>query len=142
MEAIFGVRANVVKPQGYSSLSASRHIPKTLTATANTTHGFKRRILNQAFSTEVLKSIEERLLVNIRDFVGLLGKPGDEFGIVKPGSNLQGNDDSTSTNHLAPMCDWLTYDIICGLCYGKDFGMQHLPDMRWVSISGTEDNAA
>lgn len=131
MEAIYGVRANVVKPQSYSSLSASRHTPNTLTATDKTTHGFRRRILNQVFSTEGLKSIEERLLVNIRDFVDLLGKPGDEFGIVKPGSNPQGNDDSTSTKHLAPMCDWLAFDVIGDLCYGKDFDMLHLPDMRW-----------
>ncbi|KAJ5202901.1 hypothetical protein N7449_004980 [Penicillium cf. viridicatum] len=131
MEAIYGVRANVVKSEGYSSLSASRHTPNTLTATDNTTHDVKRRILTQVFSTEGIKAIEERLLVNIRYFVNLLGKKGDEFGIVKPGFDSKGDDDWTNTKHLAPMCDWVTFDVIGDLCYGKDFDMLHLPDMRW-----------
>ncbi|CAI7662010.1 unnamed protein product [Penicillium glandicola] len=132
MEAIYGVRANVVKSEGYSSLSASRHTPNTLTATDKTTHGFKRRILAQVFSTEGIKAVEERLLVNIRDFVNLLGKKGDEFGIVKPRFASEVDDGWTNTKHLAPMCDWVAFDVIGDLCYGKDFDMLHLPDMRWL----------
>lgn len=67
LDTIYGVRANVAKSEGYSSLSASRQTPNTLTATDKATHGFKRRILAQVFSTEGIKAIEERLLVNIRD---------------------------------------------------------------------------
>ncbi|CAG7957653.1 unnamed protein product [Penicillium olsonii] len=130
MDAIYGVRANVIKSEGYSSLSASRQTPNTLTATDKTTHGFKRRILAQVFSTEGIKSIEERLLVNVRDFVDLLGREGNEVGIVKPGVDT---DDGgwTQTKHLAPMCDWVTFDVISDLCYGKDFDMLHNSDMRW-----------
>jgi hypothetical protein len=131
MDAIYGVRANVVKSEGYSSLSASRHTPNTLTATDKTVHGFKRRILAQVFSTEGIKAIEERLLVNVRDFIDLLGKEGDEFGNVKPGLEPKGDDKWTETKHLAPMCDWVTFDVISDLCYGKDFDMLHSPDMRW-----------
>jgi hypothetical protein len=131
MDAIYGVRANVVKSEGYSSLSASRQTPNTLTATDKTLHGFKRRILAQVFSTDGIKAIEERLLVNIRDFVNLLGREGDEFGIVKHGLNPKGDDGWTNTKHLAPMCDWVTFDVISDLCYGKDFDMLHSSDMRW-----------
>lgn len=131
METIYGVRANVVKSEGYSSLSASRRTPNTLTAIDKSIHGFKRRILAQVFSTEGIKAIEERLLVNVRDFVNLLGKEGDELGVVKPGFDLKGSGDWTNTKHLAPMCDWVTFDVIGDLCYGKDFDMLHLPDMRW-----------
>lgn len=131
MDAIYGVRANVVKSEGYSSLSASRQTPNTLTATDKMTHGFKRRILAQVFSTEGIKAIEERLLVNIRDFVNLLGTEGDEFGVVKPGIDPKRTEGWTSTKHLAPMCDWVTFDVISDLCYGKDFDMLHSSDMRW-----------
>ncbi|KAL4896063.1 cytochrome P450 [Aspergillus ambiguus] len=131
MEAIYGVRANVVKSEGYSSLSASRRTPNTLTATDKATHGFKRRILAQVFSTEGIKAIEERLLVNVRDFVNLLGNAGNEIGIVKPEYDPKSNDNWTDTKHLAPMCDWVTFDVISDLCYGKDFDMLHSPDMRW-----------
>ena len=131
MDAIYGVRANVVKSEGYSSLSASRQTPNTLTATDKTTHGFKRRILAQVFSTEGIKSIEDRLLTNVRDFVDLLGKEGDEFGIVKPGLASEKDNEWTQTKHLAPMCDWVTFDVISDLCYGKDFDMLHSSDMRW-----------
>ncbi|CAI7658254.1 unnamed protein product [Penicillium bialowiezense] len=131
MDAIYGVRANVVKSEGYNSLSASRQTPNTLTATDKTAHGFKRRILAQVFSTEGIKSIEERLLTNIRDFVDLLGREGDELGIVKPGLDSTQDKDWTQTKHLAPMCDWVTFDVISDLCYGKDFDMLHSSDMRW-----------
>ncbi|CAG8015856.1 unnamed protein product [Penicillium salamii] len=131
MDAIYGVRANVVKSEGYSSLSASRQTPNTLTATDKTTHGFKRRILAQVFSTEGIKSIEERLLENVRDFVNLLGREGDEFGVVKPGFDTKYDGGWTQTKHLAPMCDWVTFDVISDLCYGKDFDMLHSSDMRW-----------
>lgn len=131
METIYGVRANVVKSEGYSSLSASRRTPNTLTTTDKTIHGFKRRVLAQVFSTEGIKAIQERLLGNIRDFVDLLGKEGDEFGKVTSGSNSHQEDGWTNTKHLAPMCDWVTFDVIGDLCYGRDFDMLHLPDMRW-----------
>ena len=130
METIYAVRANVVKSEGYSSLSASRHTPNTLTSTDKDTHGFKRRILAQVFSTEGIKAIEDRLLMNVRDFVDLIGKKGDEFGNVKPALDSKENDWS-QTKHLAPMCDWVTFDVIGDLCYGRDFDMLHLPDMRW-----------
>lgn len=68
MDAIYGVRANVIKSEGYSSLSASRNTPNTLTATDKSFHGFQRRILTQVFSNEGIKSIEECLLVNVGDF--------------------------------------------------------------------------
>lgn len=131
LDTIYGVRANVVKSEGYSSLSASRHTPNTLTATDKATHGFKRRILAQVFSTEGIKAIEERLLVNIRDFVDLVGQKGDEFGNVKSGLDPENDKGWSNTKHLAPMCDWMTFDVIGDLCYGKDFDMLHLPDMRW-----------
>ncbi|KAJ5657906.1 uncharacterized protein N7484_001555 [Penicillium longicatenatum] len=131
LDTIYGVRANVVKSEGYSSLSASRQTPNTLTATDKATHGFKRRILAQVFSTEGIKAIEERLLVNIRDFVDLVGQKGDEYGEVKNDHDSERDHGWSNTKHLAPMCDWMTFDVIGDLCYGKDFDMLHLPDMRW-----------
>ncbi|KAJ5288821.1 hypothetical protein N7478_001851 [Penicillium angulare] len=131
LETIYAVRANVVKSEGYSSLSASRQTPNTLTVTDKANHGFRRRILAQVFSTEGIKAIEERLLINVRDFVNLLGQPGDEFGNIKPGVDSKNGNGWTSTKHLAPMCDWVTFDVISDLCYGNDFNMLHLPDMRW-----------
>lgn len=131
MDAIYGVRANVMKSEGYSSLSASRKTPNTLTSIDKSTHGFKRRILTQVFSTEGIKSIEERLLVNIRDFVNLLGRKGNEFGDTTKESDSAANDGWSETKHLAPMCDWVTFDVISDLCYGKDFDMLHKPNMRW-----------
>jgi hypothetical protein len=131
LDTIYGVRANVVKSEGYSSLSASRQTPNTLTATDKATHSFKRRILAQVFSSEGIKAIEERLLVNIRDFVDLVGQKGDEYGEVKNDLDSERNHGWSNTKHLAPMCDWMTFDVIGDLCYGKDFDMLHLPDMRW-----------
>lgn len=131
MDAIYGVRANVIKSEGYSSLSASRHTPNTLTATDKTTHGFKRRIPTQVFSIEGIKSIEERLLVNVRDFVNLLGERGNEFGKVTDGFDQETSKGWSETKHLAPMCDWVTFDVISDLCYGKDFDMLHSSSMRW-----------
>ncbi|CAI7678679.1 unnamed protein product [Penicillium pancosmium] len=131
MDAIYGVRANVIKSEGYSSLSASRHTPNTLTATDKSIHGFKRRILTQVFSTEGIKSIEERLLVNVRDFTNLLGEKGNEFGNVSNHFDSEANKGWSETKNLAPMCDWVTFDVISDLCYGKDFDMLHTPSMRW-----------
>lgn len=64
-------------------------------------------------------------------FINLLGEKGNELGIVSKDFVPEADKGWSETKNLAPMCDWLTFDVINDLCYGKDFDMLHTPSMRW-----------
>ncbi|KAH8422253.1 cytochrome P450 [Aspergillus melleus] len=127
MGVIYGAHANVHKAEGYASMSASRRTPNTITAVDKTVHGFKRRIMGQVFSDSGLRSVQDRFLMNIRDFTGLLCYDD------RPGGPDNGNKDGGwgPTKDMGQICGWLAFDIISGLCYDEDFHMLHSPDLRW-----------
>ncbi|PLB46346.1 cytochrome P450 monooxygenase [Aspergillus steynii IBT 23096] len=127
MGVIYGARANVHKAEGYASMSASRRTPNTITAVDKTVHGFKRRIMGQVFSDPGLRSVQERFLMNIRDFTALLCHDD------RPWSTGSGESEDGwgPTKDMGRICGWLAFDIISGLCYDEDFHMLHSPELRW-----------
>ncbi|PYH88844.1 cytochrome P450 monooxygenase [Aspergillus ellipticus CBS 707.79] len=119
MSDIYSVRSNVRKSDGYVAISASRRTPNIVTTIDKDVHGFKRRILAQVFSERGIKEIEDRVLDNISDFVDLLG------------SDTDATTGWSTPKDFAQACNWLTFDVISGLCYGEDFDMLKSSKMRW-----------
>lgn len=118
MSEIYSTRANVRKDDAYSVMSASRHIPSTIGCLNKKQHASKRRILAQLFTETALKGVEERVLSHISTFCACLhtGR-SSEWGMAK---------------NMASWSDFLSFDIISDLCYGKSFNLLESEALRYI----------
>lgn len=92
----------------------------TFTAREKARHGTKRRLLSQAFSERALKDYEPRIVSLIRTWVNCIE---DE---VEKG---------TSSINIGKWGDYLVFDILGNLCFGKAFGvMTSAKDRPTVSL--------
>ncbi|KAI7230270.1 hypothetical protein KC330_g7052 [Hortaea werneckii] len=109
-KTIFGPRGNVKKSDDYY-----RVWPKTIDvkSTWNVTdvheHARKRRVLNHAFSEKALRSAEPSVHSNVDRWLDLFQE--------------QGANGAKSFN-MAHKINYLVFDILGDLCFGKSFGMK------------------
>ncbi|KAF1844724.1 benzoate 4-monooxygenase cytochrome-like protein P450 [Cucurbitaria berberidis CBS 394.84] len=121
---IFGPAGNVRKADYYKVWPRNVDTHNTWNATSIEMHSRKRRVMNYAFSESALRSTEGFLHTNIDRWLELLGSLADKDGEWTPSLN---------------MCDWmnwLVFDILGDLCFGKSFDMKeldsklrHVPEM-------------
>ncbi|KAK5132154.1 hypothetical protein LTR08_000311 [Meristemomyces frigidus] len=104
-------------------MSASR-TPNLISATDKELHGFKRRVIMQTMTDQALKDAEERIIALIQTFVEMVGrKPEGDRGV---------------TGHWGPdvdmgtAADWLTFDVISDLLYGRPLGLLQSAELRWL----------
>jgi hypothetical protein len=105
-------------------MSASR-TPNLISATDKTLHGFKRRVISQTLTEESLKSMEPRIVARIEKFVELLGEGAND----EDSPELEG---WTPRSSLQAQADWLTFDVMSDLLFGKSLGLLDSPDARWL----------
>ncbi|CAG8888676.1 unnamed protein product [Penicillium egyptiacum] len=118
LSQIYSARANVRKDDAYSVMSASTHIPSTISCLDKKQHASKRRILAQLFTETALKGVEHRVLSNIDIFCTYLGADNPStWG---------------SARNVAVWSDYLTFDIISNLCYGKAFNLLGSEALRYI----------
>jgi hypothetical protein len=79
-------------------------------------------VLSQAFSDNAIKGMERHILENIRTFCERLG--GSISTFEKKTWSLPQN--------MADACNYLAFDIMGDLCFGKAFGMLERPDNRFA----------
>ncbi|KAE8389275.1 cytochrome P450 [Aspergillus alliaceus] len=113
---IYSTKSNVRKDDAYIVMSASIHAQNTMSCINKQAHAFKRRILSQVFTEHALKGVEDRILSHVRQFCAILGGP---FLSKAPDSSVGWG----PSMDLAPLCDYLSFDVISDLCYGKSFSM-------------------
>lgn len=121
---IFGPKGNVKKAVYYEVWPRNEHTINTWSSTTVSVHARKRRVLNYAFSEAALRDAEVFLHQNIDRWLELLGQQAPKDG-----------EWTTSVN----MCDWmnwLVFDILGDLCFGKNFNMKepgsdlrHIPEV-------------
>lgn len=114
---IYQSRSNVQKSKFYNIFSAFFAVPGTITIINKATHGFRRRIVNQALTAAAVKSMERLMLGNIRSFCNELVENKSEED-VEPLSREW----SAARN----MTDWLarlTFDIVGDLCFGRNWNV-------------------
>ena len=119
------MRSNVSKTDGYATMSPSSQ-PNLISAVDKNVHAWKRRVISQAMSDTFLKEMQGRVMAHIRDFVTMLGSEAD----VPAGKPVL--DGWAPAKNLGVVCDWLTFDVISDLIYGKAVGMLHSPELRWL----------
>ncbi|KAE8365195.1 cytochrome P450 [Aspergillus caelatus] len=106
LTSLYSTMANVYKADSYVVM-----IDKT-------THAFKRRILFKAFTENALKGVQGKTLSHISPFCDRLAtSPTNVWG---------------PSMDVAPLCDYLAFDVISNLCYGQSFNMPGDGRYRYV----------
>jgi len=125
---IYGVRSNVSKTDGYATMSPSSQ-PNLISAVDKNVHAWKRRVISQVMTDQFMREMQDRIVSHIRDFVSMLGNDAD----VPAGSPVV--EGWAPPKDLGVACDWLTFDVISDLIYGKALGMLHDPGLRWLPLT-------
>jgi hypothetical protein len=81
-------------------------------------HARKRRVLSHAFSDNAVKSMEKYILGNVRTFCSALGSRS-AFATEKTREKGQWG----IAQNMADWCNYLTFDVMGDLCFGKAFEM-------------------
>ena len=91
-------------------------------------HGRKRRVMSQAFSDSALRGMEENVLTHVRTFVENLGSTTAIESANMPA-------EKSAARNMAHWSNWLTFDVIADLCFGKTFGMLTQEEWRfWPTL--------
>jgi cytochrome P450 len=123
LQKIYGHGSNVRKSQFYSVFPPTKDTFNTHSSIDKASHARKRRVLSHAFSDTAVKQMEKYILGNIRTFCeGIGGGP----------VNLAETKGWSAPQNMADWCNYLTFDIMGDLCFGKAFGMLERPDNRFA----------
>jgi hypothetical protein len=80
--------------------------------------------MSHAFSDNAIKSLEKYILANVRVGCEMLARKTDG-SVSEKGWNTQWN--------AAHWCEWLVFDIMGDLVFGKAFGMLESPRNRFAT---------
>ncbi|EAW08883.1 cytochrome P450 [Aspergillus clavatus NRRL 1] len=106
---IYGHGKRLRKANFYNAFPAIKGVYNTHNAIDKTMHGRKRRVLSQAFSDHALKSMEDVMLLHVRQLCAALA-----------GGSAAGQ---KAVFNLGDYFSYLTYDVMGELCFGKSFDM-------------------
>ncbi|KAF1967614.1 cytochrome P450 [Bimuria novae-zelandiae CBS 107.79] len=123
LKTIYGFRANVRKADFYTAFPANKKTVNVHSSIDKLQHARKRRVLSHAFSDAAIKSLERFILANVRTGCRLLEERGQDGGDEK-GWREPWN--------VANWCNWLVFDIMGDLVFGKAFGMLESPVNRFA----------
>ncbi|KAG9239855.1 cytochrome P450 [Calycina marina] len=126
LKTIYGHKSNVKKSQFYSVFPPTKETFNTHSSIDKTSHARKRRVLSHAFSDSAIRTMERYILGNVRTFTKALGK--------KPLSHSKSKADGewSVAQNMANWCNYLTFDVMGDLCFGKAFEMLEKPENHHV----------
>ncbi|MCJ1309092.1 hypothetical protein MMC25_002747 [Agyrium rufum] len=113
MQAIYGFKSNVRKDDFYSAFPVTKGAYSTHSAIDKQVHARKRRVLSAGFGDAAMRGAEDIMVKVIEIFCTQLGKdemvsPPEEGGWSK-------------AKNMAKWTNYLSYDVLGELCYGKSF---------------------
>ena len=127
LKEIYGFKANVRKAKFYEAFWASKDAASTHSSIDKSIHARKRRVLSQAFSDSAMKSMENHILAHIRQFCANL--TGSSQSQTIPNHEQKGYG---APINVSDQANYLTFDIMGDLCFGKAFGMLESPENRFA----------
>ena len=116
LQDIYGVKANVRKSDFYTAFPASKGAWSTHSAIDKNLHARKRRVLSHGFSDAALRGLQPHILHSIRKFCNTIGE-------VPAGANksMITTEDWSAAKDLAEWINYMSYDVLGDICYGKSF---------------------
>ncbi|KAF9886243.1 hypothetical protein FE257_011856 [Aspergillus nanangensis] len=113
---IYGHGKRFKKADFYNAFPAIKGVYNTHNVIDKTVHGRKRRVLSQAFSDHALKSMEDVMLLHVRQLcAGLIGSANGDAHVVQEQKGV--------VHNMGDLFSYLTYDVMGELCFGKSFDM-------------------
>jgi cytochrome P450 len=126
LKEIYGSRkANVQKSDWYRTIDAGSGAFSTHGEIDKNKHAFRRRVLEHAFSESALRSTEPFILENVRIWCNYLGS--SEAGPVRAG-------EWTPAKNMTEWSNYLSYDIMGDLTFGKKFEYMKREEHRYVPV--------
>lgn len=115
LKTIYSHGANVQKSGFYKCFRAAPAAISTLLATEKAHHARKRRVMGQAFSDSAMKGLEQYVQEHVQELVEKL----DDI-VIKPAEGEKGQ--WSGPLDMASWCNWLVFDIMGDLVFGRSFG--------------------
>lgn len=144
LHQIYGSRTvNVRKSQFYTVLDSGAGGSTTHTEIDKEKHAARRRILSHAFSDAALKEAEIFIVDNVRKFISLLesdsARPIEKTPQERTKDELANTDECWSDpRNMSDWCNWLAYDIMGNLVFGKSYNCLDSEEHRRMPIIMTE----
>ncbi|KAF2275234.1 benzoate 4-monooxygenase cytochrome-like protein P450 [Westerdykella ornata] len=144
LKTIYMPRANVRKADFYTAFPANKHTYNVHSSIDKMAHARKRRVLSHAFSDAAIKSLEKYILANVRTGCRLLGEKKSDRKMITEGrredekkkttAGGDGDDEEGWADvwNAANWANWLVFDIMGDLVFGKAFGMLEGPANRFA----------
>lgn len=137
---IYGFKANVKKSDFYSVFPINKAAFSTHTAIDKAVHARKRRVLSQAFSDSAMRAMEVHILDNIEAWCGYLGneqsKAREDVNGHMNGfdgtKSASGSKAWTAPKNMGDWTNYLSFDVLGDLCFGKPFGVMEREENRFV----------
>lgn len=126
LKEIYGFKANVRKGDFYTAFWAAKDAYSTHSAIDRTAHARKRRVLAQGFSDHAIKSMENHILAHVRSFCANLGAS------TNLGHTAIEEKGWTPAKNISDQTNYMAFDVMGDLCFGKAFGMLERPDNRFA----------
>jgi len=120
VDAIYKSRkANVIKSDWYQCVRDSAGgFESTFTARDKARHGVKRRLLSHAFSERALKGYEPRIVQTVRTWLDCIDQESRK---------------GDGKIDLGTWSEYLIFDILGDLCFGKPFGLLKSEEDRFIA---------
>lgn len=125
LKSIYGFKSNVRKSDFYTAFPANKNTFNVHSAIDKHHHARKRRVISHAFADNAVKSMEKYILQNIEVASSLLSED------IKKTESME-NKGWSNPRNMANWADWLTFDIMGDLVFGKAFGMLENPQNRFA----------
>lgn len=130
LKTIYGFNANVRKADFYSAFPVNKNTFNVHSSIDKVAHARKRRVLSHAFSDKAIKSMEKYVLEKVRTFCRALPTTGLDLMDVQKSNSEK---DWSSPKNMGEYSDWLAFDVMGELAFGKSFDMIERPDNRFAS---------
>jgi cytochrome P450 len=132
LKTIYGHKSNVKKSQFYSVFPPTKDTFNTHSSIDKAAHARKRRVLSHAFSDGAIKSMEKYVLANVRTFCSALGSSSKSLGEKGASEELW-----SAPQNMSDWCNYLTFDVMGDLCFGKAFEMlEHHENRHVIELIG------
>ncbi|KAH0558333.1 hypothetical protein GP486_005004 [Trichoglossum hirsutum] len=129
LKEIYGFGKNVRKSKFYSVFPPNPQAFNTHNSIDKISHGRKRRVLSHAFSDSAMRAMEEHVLNHIQIFCDKLGGSTKHSAAA---TNGHAEPEWSAAKNMADWCNYLTFDVMGDLAFGKAFDMLEKPDNRFA----------
>ncbi|KAL6719675.1 hypothetical protein ACLMJK_001596 [Lecanora helva] len=130
---IYGFQANVQKSPIYGILAEFMGGFNVHLSINKEQHAFKKRVMSHAFSDHAMAGMEDHIISIVDKFTRKVteGASTQEEAILS-NEKPQTNKRWSKAKNMADWSDYLTFDIMGTLCFGKSFGMLDTDTNRYI----------